>query len=313
MNILISGSAGFLAHSVIKRLIVSESVNSILGIDIKASNFEHSKYTHYQCDIRDDISSLCQSHSIDCIIHLASIVNPPPGMSEEEVESIEIDGVKNLASLVSEFNIKKFIFTSSGAAYGYYKENPKLIPESYRTKGNPEFPYSKHKVEAENILLKIKEDNQDLQLTILRPGTILGPGMRGPIIDYFNKSTLVGVKGFQSPFCFIYNDDIAECVKQTVESDSIEGIFNLSGDGSISMKELATQMNTKFIELPKKLMENAIRILRFFKLTQYSPYQVNFICYRPVLDNNKFKSTFKNLPTKSSQEVFNVYLDSRGA
>ena len=227
-------------------------------------------------------------------------------MSDGEIESIEIDGLKNLLDIFNKCNAKKFIFSSSGAAYGYTKNNLKPLKETDPTLGSIYFPYSKHKAEAEKIILSKLEANQ---ITIFRPGTILGNGMRAPIFDYFKKKMVLGVSNFDSPFCFIHTSDVVSAIIQATERENLYGIFNLSGDGALKLKECCQILQTKHLRVPRIALKTGIHLLKKFKMTQYHPYQVDFMCYRPVLNNEKFKKNFNGLPTKTSEEVFREFCE----
>ena len=228
-------------------------------------------------------------------------MNPPKGMSDGEIESIEIDGLKNLITIYKEHGTEKFVFTSSGAAYGYTKRNLKPLVESDDLLGDIYFPYSKHKAESEKIL---RSNLESKELVILVPSTILGAGMKGPIYDYFNKKMIVGVKSYDSPFCFIHTDDVVNAITQSSIKENLYGTFNLAGDGALSLKECCQILKTTHLRVPKIALKTGIHLLKKFRLTQYHPYQVDFMCYRPVLNNEKLKKNFEGLPSKSSEEVF---------
>ena len=54
-----------------------------------------------------------------------------------------------------------------------------------------------------------------------------------------------------------------------------------------------------------------LRLLRVLKLTQYGPEQVDFLRYRPVLDNRRLKEDFGYIPAKTSREAFDVFVEAR--
>jgi UDP-glucose 4-epimerase len=53
-------------------------------------------------------------------------------------------------------------------------------------------------------------------------------------------------------------------------------------------------------------------VLHPLGLSQYGPEQVNFLRYRPVLDNRRLKEVFGYVPRLSSAEVFELYRRSHG-
>jgi len=294
-KVLVTGSAGFLGKKVILNLLKNDF--SVIGIDIKESKIIHPNFK----EIISDIRTIEIDQKISSIIHLASVMNPPKGMSDGEIESIEIDGLKNLITIFKECGTEKFIFTSSGAAYGYTKRNLKPLVETDEIFGDIYFPYSKHKAEAEKILHNNLNPND---LVILRPCTILGDGMKGPIFDYFKKKIIVGVKKYDSPFCFIHTNDVVTAITQATMKKNLYGTFNLAGDGALSLKDCCKILQTKHISVPKIALKTGIHLLKKFKLTQYHPYQVEFMCYRPVLNNDKLKKNFQGIPSMTSEEIF---------
>ena len=52
-------------------------------------------------------------------------------------------------------------------------------------------------------------------------------------------------------------------------------------------------------------------LLKRLGLTQYGPEQIDFLRYRPVLDNTRLKRDFGYLPKLSSAEVFELWRNSR--
>ena len=294
-KVLVTGSAGFLGKKVVLSLLKNNF--NVIGVDIKESHIIHPSFV----ELIGDIRALSINEEISTIIHLASVMNPPKEMSDGEIESIEIDGLKNLINIFKEHGNEKFIFTSSGAAYGYTKRNLNPLKESDEVLGDIYFPYSKHKAESEKIL---HQELDARNIVILRPSTILGAGMKGPIFDYFRKKMIVGVKKYESPFCFIHTNDVVEAINQSTSKTNLYGTFNLAGDGALSLKECCDILKTRHIKVPKVALKTGIHLLKKFKMTQYHPYQVDFMCYRPVLDNEKLKRNFDGLPSKTSEEVF---------
>ena len=56
----------------------------------------------------------------------------------------------------------------------------------------------------------------------------------------------------------------------------------------------------------------ALSVLHPLGLSQYGPEQVNFLRYRPVLDNRRLKEVFGYVPRLTSAEVFDLFRKARG-
>src|SRR5690606_27539129 len=86
------------------------------------------------------------------------------------------------------------------------------------------------------------------------------------------------------------------------------GIFNVAGDGAVTVDDLGELMKKKVIRIPASVVKGALFVLKRLRLTQYGEEQVNFLRYRPVLDNTKLKEEFQFQPTYTSKEVFLNYI-----
>jgi UDP-glucose 4-epimerase len=146
MRVFVTGASGYIGSLLIEKLQQNPFIEKIIAVDVKKNIKDNEKVEFFYKDIRDpEICTLIRIYQINVVIHLASIVNPPKGMSKEEQFSIDVKGTENILECAGKNMVQKFIITSSGAAYGYYPDNPIPIKESHPIRGNQEFAYSYHK------------------------------------------------------------------------------------------------------------------------------------------------------------------------
>jgi UDP-glucose 4-epimerase len=310
-NILVTGATGYIGSQAIKRFAKeTETIGEIYGLDIKPAPAEFSSlknYHHLQQDIRDaKIVEQLKDKNIQIVVHLASLVGVSKNSRDFEY-SVEVEGAKNLLNFTKECNVKQFVVTSSGAAYGYHEDNPEYLSEDDPIRGNYEFPYAYHKRRIEEEIELFKKENTDVKFLIFRPGTILGKTVNNQITDLFKKPVLVGIKGSKSPFNFILDEDVVECLFIGMR-DEREGTYNLAGDGYMTFPQIAQVLKKPFLPLPQKLVKKSLGFLSKIKLTQYGPEQTKFLAYRPVLSNKKLKSSFGYTPKLSSEDCFYFFL-----
>ena len=130
------------------------------------------------------------------------------------------------------------VISSSGAAYGYHADNAPWLNESHPLRGNDEFAYSRHKRLVEEELARLRTEHPELRQTIFRIGTILGERVRNQITALFDAPRLLRVAGSESPFVFIWDQDVADAMAQAVITGR-SGIFNVAGDGALTVREIA--------------------------------------------------------------------------
>ncbi|MDZ7268905.1 MAG: SDR family oxidoreductase [candidate division KSB1 bacterium] len=314
-NILITGAAGYLGKIVLADLVTQQRAGALpactlVALDVRATPPEQqlAGVQYGQLDIRSpQLVELFRRHGITTVVHLAAILVP---RDRALAEAVEIGGLQNVLHACLATGVEKIIVTSSGAAYGYHADNPPLLTEQHPLRGNDEIPYARHKRLIEELLARHRREHPELQQVIFRVSTILGETTHNPITAYFEMPWLLAVKGSDSPFVFIWDQDAAACIRQAIFTDKT-GIYNLAGDGTLTLAELAHMLGRKTLTLPAGLLRWGLALLHKLRLTPYGPAQLDFLRYRPVLDNTKLKREFGYTPVLTSREVFARYAKAR--
>jgi UDP-glucose 4-epimerase len=207
--------------------------------------------------------------------------------------------------------VQHIVVSSSGAAYGYHADNPAWLTENMPLRGNKSFAYSDHKRLVEEMLAQYRQTHPQLQQTVLRIGTILGERVNNQITALFEKPRLLAVKGSDSPFVFIWDDDVTGAITHALSGQAPSGCFNLTGDGALTIFEIAQRLNKTTRVLPAWLLQTALFIGQRLGISQYGPEQLDFLRYRPVLLNSALKTRFGFTPSKTSAQAFDAFIAAR--
>jgi UDP-glucose 4-epimerase len=127
----------------------------------------------------------------------------------------------------------------------------------------------------------------------------------------FERPRLIAIRGSRSPFVFIWDQDVVGVIAHAIAIDAT-GIFNVAGDGALSIQEIAQRLGKRCVTLPAPLLRAALAVLHRCGWVQYGPEQVDFLRYRPVLDNRRLKTEMGYVPRKTSAEVFDFYCRAHG-
>ncbi len=315
MKILITGANGYIGTQLVQQLLARKQDDlQVIGTDLRKLEKEKEQvnYQFYKGDLsKEEVKELILEHCPDCVVHLAAIVVRPKGMTREAVYEVEVEGTKKILEACVQAKVKKIITTSSGAAYGYHEDNAAWLTEEMPLRGNQEFAYAWHKRLVEEMMADYRCDHPELQQVILRVSTILGKTTDNDITNLFHKKSILGLRGSATPFVIIWDKDLVRILEEAILKPK-EGIFNVAGDGIITMKEIATLLQKRYLELPASVVKFILGIAKPLKLVRYGPEQVKFLQYRPVLDNQKLKEKFGYEPRKTSKEVFLYYAKEKG-
>ncbi|MTH99012.1 SDR family oxidoreductase [Roseibium sp. RKSG952] len=307
-RILITGAAGMVGHSLLSEL----KDHQVFATDLHRPDFMPDEVTYLRMDVTTgEPARVISKVKPDVIVHLASIVTPPPKMGRETAYAVDVEGTRKVVNAAIANGVRRLVVTSSGAAYGYHADNRVPLREQDPLRGNPEFPYSDHKRQVEELLAEARKLAPELEQVVLRVGTVLGEGTENQITALFHKPRLLAVSGSESPFVFIWTRDLARILKRAA-TDGPAGIYNVAGDGALGVGDLAKAMNKSVLRLPPWSLKAALSIARPLGLSRYGPEQVRFLQYRPVLDNTALKSEFGYTPEKTSAEVFDLWKQQAG-
>lgn len=309
-KVLVTGGSGYLGSQTVAALAARADVQ-VVSLDVREPHHRAPKAVYELADIRStELGAIVARHAPKVVVHLASIVTPGKNSNREFEYDVDVNGTRNILQACVEHGVQRIIVSSSGAAYGYYADNPEWLVETDAIRGNDVFAYSCHKRLVEEMLADYRQQHPELAQIVFRIGTILGATVRNQITDLFEKPRLLAIAGSDSPFVFIHDQDVVGAILHGVDS-SRTGIFNVAGDGKLSIFEIAERLGKRCLVLPAGLLQAALWVLKKLNATQYGPEQLDFLRYRPVLLNTRLKSDFGYTPKLSSAQVFDLYRRSR--
>lgn len=310
-RVLITGGGGFLGSHVARTLAGRDDIDMVVSADLRTGDARPG-IIDAVLDVTDAaaIAPLLLEHRIDTVVHLAAIVNP--GRDVEQEYRVDVTGSANVLAACVEAGVRRIVVSSSGAAYGYHPDNPEWIDEDHPLRGNDAFPYSRHKRLVEEMLAEHRSTHPELEQVVLRIGTILGPVVHNQIVALWDGRRLLRIAGSDSPFVFVWVDDVA-AVMVRAATDGPPGIFNVAGDGRLTVPEIASRLGKPQLVVPAWALAAGLRVGRMLHLTEHGPEKVPFLRYRPVLANGRLKEQFGYTPSRTSREAFEEYLATHPA
>jgi UDP-glucose 4-epimerase len=309
MIVVVTGAAGYVGRLVVSALAQREGV-TVVATDVRPPP-PVAGVDNRTLDIRDpSLADLLEEVGAEVVVHLAAVVRRPKGMTRETLHAIEVGGTQNLVDACVRAGVRQLITTSSGAAYGYHADNAPLLFEDAPLRGNETFAYACHKRQAEAVLERARADHPELGQLIFRVSTILGSSVDSPITRYFESPVIVGLRREASPFCFAWDGDVVAAIVLGVTEGRC-GVFNLTGDGVMTLREIAQGMGRRFVGVPKRVLTKGLSALHSRGWIEHSPERIAFLQHRPVLSNRRLKEEFGFTPSMTSREVFAQYRESR--
>jgi UDP-glucose 4-epimerase len=245
-KILVTGGAGFIGSHVVD-LFLAKGYEVAVIDDLstgKRSNINPAT-TFYQLDIRSpEIRNVFAVEKPDYVSHHAAQADVRRSVAEPMFDAeVNILGSINLLECAREFEVKHFVYISSGgAAYG----EPERLPCTEDHPVNPICPYGATKHTVEHYLY-MYHANFGLNYTVLRYPNVFGPrqnpeGEAGVVAILTGKMlrgepTMINGDGEQTRD-FVYVGDCAYANYLALTVDHQPGIYNLGWGRPTSINEI---------------------------------------------------------------------------
>ena len=300
MTILVTGSSGFVAQSLIPKL---EKLGfDVIGLDWK--NGEHTKIIH-------DISkSLEIEDDIDVVIHLAARLEHEK-CSKEEFFKTNVDGTEQVLNLAHSKNAY-FIYVSTTAIYG----SPEC-PITENTPIDPNGDYALTKWNGEKICKEY--ENNGLEVTIIRSGPILGQRRLGIYKTIFknlqNNSSIPILGDGDNRLSLVHVEDLVDFLIYLGKNKKPRLTVNFGGKipGSVNqiIQELIKygQSKSKTIHIPSQLI-GFLKLLAKLKIIPVTSWHLSVMHKDNYYENELLFSTgyrYKYEPINALKEMLNYF------
>lgn len=234
MKILVTGGAGFIgSHTVVELhnagfepVIIDNLYNSNLNVldGIKKITGKEFPFYEIDCNDADKVRALFEKEKFDGVIHFAAYkavgesVEKPLNYYENNLISLLV-----LLRAMKEFNVDKFVFSSSCTVYG----QPETLPVTENTPRLPaNSPYGNTKAIAEDIIRDHVHSGPDLKAISLRYFNPIGAhetsligelpnGVPSNLVPFITQ-TAAGLRKSLTVFGSDYNTPDGTCIRDFI-------------------------------------------------------------------------------------------------
>lgn len=305
-TILVTGAAGALAQQVINRL---RDDYQLVAVDFREQVYLGDDIPSYCIDFNKRVfEDLFRRYDFEGVIHLGRI------MSSQETRmrryNANVLGSQKLLDLSHKYGISRVIVLSTYHVYGANAYNPALIDEEAPLKGAGLSMDLIDSVELENLANIYLWRYPDLNITVLRPCNIVGPGVRNSISTLLASRRAPVLAGFSPMMQFIHINDMADAIVLTYRKNQ-RGVFNVTPDDWVSYQYALQLCGCTRIPLPSIPPVLPRTIARLLNLRSFPPYLMLFFKYPVVIDGRSFRDTFGFKPKRPLKEVFRYYKENK--
>jgi nucleoside-diphosphate-sugar epimerase len=256
-------------------------------------------------DIRNEkqVADACAG----CEVVYHCVAQVPLAKDKLLFESVNIQGTENLLEAALAAKARKVIYVSSSAVFGAPKSNP----VNEKTTPTPAEAYGRAKLEGETLCKKYSQ--QGLDISVIRPRTIMGHGRLGIfqiLFEWIRTGYNVPVLGKgDNVYQFVHADDLADaCILAAGRAGA--ATYNCGTDRFGTMREVLENLcahaktGSKVKSVPMSPAVRFMNLTSTLGLSPLGPYHAMMYGRSLYFDITKAKMELDWKPKFSNNEMF---------
>ncbi|PTU30391.1 NAD-dependent epimerase [Stenotrophobium rhamnosiphilum] len=302
-TVLVTGAAGSLAKRVISRL---HGKYHVVAVDFRQKVETDADIPSYKVEMfKRGFEDVFRNHKIDAVLHIGRIFAHES--TRQNRYNANVLGSKHLFDLCRKYKVGQVLVHSTFYVYGASPYNPALLDEESPLKASDVTADLVDTVELESLAKIHMWRYPELNMTILRPCNVLGPGVRNSMSLLLSRPLAPVLMGFSPLMQFLHVDDMADAMFAAFEKNK-PGIYNVAPDDWVAYQEAVQQCGCKRLPLASippvlpKLISTILNWNAFFP-----PYLINYFKYPVIIDGKLFRETFDWKPKRNLNDIFSYY------
>jgi UDP-glucose 4-epimerase len=277
LTVAITGPTGEIGQAVVAALERSPEVGRIVGMarrPFDPASRGWKKVAYRRGDVLDRRRVAELMEGADVVVHLAFMIMGGARASRR----VNLNGSRNVFEAAAAARVKRLVYASSVAAYGFHADNPQPLTEDVPARGTAAHYYSAQKAEVEELLADTLHDGRTAAY-VFRPCVVAGPNapllihslpytqissrMPAPVLSLLDGVPILkpvlpdpGV-----PFQLVHHDDVASAMRAGVLGRGTPGVYNLAGAGQLTVKQLADALGWYSIPVPELAVDAVAEVI----------------------------------------------------
>ncbi len=245
--VAVTGAASGLGAAVAARLVANPDVGKVVGLDDHRGQAEG--VTWRVLDIRDP-SLATRLGKVDTVVHLA--VDTTLEGDRRVQGELNVRGTQTVLTAAAATGVRRVVLCTSAMVYGALADNDVPLVEDAPLRAVPDGGLVSDWLEVERLAAQAPRSHPGLQVTVVRPATVVGPGVDSLLTRHFEAPRLLVVRDSSPRWQFCHVDDLASAL-ELAAMGTVTGVVTVACEGWLEQAEVELVSGMRRIELPSAL------------------------------------------------------------
>ncbi|MEO3793698.1 NAD-dependent epimerase/dehydratase family protein [Nonomuraea sp. B10E15] len=276
--VAVTGAASGLGRELLARLVSAADFRRVVAIDEQRGDVGEA--TWRVLDVRDPLLANRIS-DIDVLVHLAGdyTVDSDPG----ERRAYNLRAAQTVLTACAAARVRRVVLVTSAMVYGAAPDNEVPLPEDAPVTAEPDTGVVGDFLEIESLVRRSLRSHPGLEVTVLRPAAVVGPGVDTVITRHFESPRLLTVKGCNPHWQFCHIDDLLSALELAARG-AVTGVVAVGCDGWMEQEQVEEMSGIRRFELPAGLTFGTAQRLHRLGITPAPATDLHYVVYPWVVD-----------------------------
>jgi nucleoside-diphosphate-sugar epimerase len=312
LTVVVTGPTGTFGFALMPLLQADDRIARVVGIarhPFDPAAYGWTKMEYHRGDVRDPKALRDVFGHADVVVHLAFLVTG--AASSGAIRSINVDGTLNAFGAAAAAGARRFVYSSSVAAYGFHRDNPMGMTEDWPVRPAARLFYAKEKAELENLLRAQAERSAGPVLYLLRPSIVVGPHavgakelLPGPLASLARAvARPAGRLPVPVPMLvpmlqaqLVHEQDLGQALLQCVVASGPPGAYNIADDGIVTAADIAREFGLLPLAIPAGPTQHVARAVAALPFLPPVAQWVEAASHPAIMDTTRAKQELGWVP-----------------
>jgi nucleoside-diphosphate-sugar epimerase len=276
--VAVTGAASGIGRELLAKLVSTADFRRVVAIDEQRGDVQEA--TWRVIDVRDPLLANRIS-DIDVLVHLAGdyAVDSDPA----ERRAYNLRAAQTVLTACAAARVRRVVLVTSAMVYGAAPENEVPLPEDAPVAAEPDTGVVGDFLEIESLVRRSLRSHPGLEVTVLRPAAVVGPGVDTVITRHFESPRLLTVKGCSPHWQFCHIDDLVSALELAARG-LVSGVVAVGSDGWLDQDQVEELSGIRSLELPAGLTFGTAQRLHRLGITPAPATDLHYVVYPWVVD-----------------------------
>ena len=326
LTVAVTGPTGDIGRSLLRALDNSNRIDRVLAMarrpfDPASERLHKTEYRQGDVLDRDAVARLVAD--VDVVVHLAFLI--VGGI--EDTQRVNLEGSRNVFEAAVAAGVKRLVYASSVAAYGFHSDSPPVLTEDVLPRGTDRHYYSAQKAELEAILAGVLSVSET-DAYVFRPCIVAGPDAmlllnNIPYVQLSERMPTAIIRVLELmpvlkpvipdpgvSFQLVHHDDVATAFRAAVLGRGTPGVYNLAGPGALTLSDLADALGWYSIPLPEIALDAAAELVARLPFVPAEAQWIESLRAPVLMDTAKARRELRWRPRHDSRETLQSMIDA---